>query len=154
MPQTHLSIWLIWPQIWWPHERLLVEFKRQGQARERGEGWTQGGRQGWRNGVEGWKKGKWIPDGLFLVLTEGLARATRPYCSSDAPSTTRTLWRGSSVAQQAVTNACDGLRRSTRLLLVINDAFTLLFFFFFFCSPEGLIVCEKMHTLFVRSVWE
>ena len=55
------------------------------------------------------------------MLTEGLARATRPYCSSDAPSTTRTLWRGSFVSQQAVANLCDGLRRSTRLLLVIND---------------------------------
>lgn len=61
------------------------------------------------------------------MLTEGLARATRPYCSSDAPSTTRSLCRGSSVSQQAVANICDGLSHSTRLLLVINGAFTLHF---------------------------
>lgn len=53
---------------------------------------------------------------LFLVLPEGLPIATRPYCFSHAPFTTQTLWRSSSVSQQAVANIGDGLRRNTRLL--------------------------------------
>lgn len=122
---THLSVWLIWQQIWWAHERWLVQFKRQGQAGEGGEEWKWRGRQGCRVRVEGPKKGKWIPDGLFLVLTEGLARATRPYCSSDTPSSPGSLWWGLSVSQHAVASFCDGLLHSTKLLLVINGAFTL-----------------------------
>lgn len=82
-------------------------------------------KQGWRNGVEGQKKGKWIPGGLFLVLTAGLVRATRLYCSSDTPSTTGSLWRTSAVSQQVVSNTCDGLSCRTKLLLFINGAFTL-----------------------------
>lgn len=83
---THLSVW----PIWWP-QRWTVQLKRQGQACGRGQEWTWRRRQGWRKRVEGQKKGKWIADGLFLVLTEGSARATRAYCSRGAPSNTDSL---------------------------------------------------------------
>lgn len=72
-----------------------------------------------------WKEVKWIPDGLCLVLTEGLVKPTRLYCSTDTLFTTSTLQRNRSVSQQAVTNACDGLRQNTRLLLGYNLVFSL-----------------------------
>lgn len=72
---------------WWSWKDRVRHVK-EGRDGSREEGRDEG--TGWR----GRGKGKWIPDGLFLVLTKGFARATRPYCcSSDGASSTHTLYR-------------------------------------------------------------